>query len=316
MSGIEVSQLRVLVALTQHGGLTAAAKALGMAQSTASEAIAALERALGASVLRRRRKSSETILTEVGLALLPHARDVLASLAAAQLSVAEVSEQARASIAISANESLATYLLPRALTGLRARWPNTRFGVSIAICPGVRSAIHAGESEIGLFLSEESAPPDTLPDGAACRILGTGVSLIFFAQPHHPLVAKSRQSPVPHDVLAAFPLFISDASGDLPTMMRRFFVAGGFPEPALESAGTVEGVKLGIAGDSRAVGLLPDYAVRAEIDAGEAAAIRTRPEAPRMNLHALVAGTGARHPAAAELLDELGRLLSTSPANR
>jgi molybdate transport repressor ModE-like protein len=313
--GIEVSQLRVLVALTQYGGLTAAAKALGMAQSTASEAIAALERAVGAPVLLRRRKGSETILTEVGLALLPYARDVLASLASAQLAVAHVSEQARASIAISANESLATYLLPRALPGLRARWPNTRFGISIATCPGVRSAIHAGESEIGLFLSEVSVPADPLADGTACRILGTGVSLVFFAQPDHPLVAKSLQSPVPHDMLAAFPLVISDASGDLPAMMRKFFEAGGFPEPALESAGTVEGVKLGIAGDSRAVGLLPDYAVRAELDAGEAAAIRTRPEAPRMNLHALVAGTGARHPAATELLDELGRLLTSPPAH-
>lgn len=135
MSTIEVRQLRVLVALAKQGGVTAAAQSLGLAQSTVSEALAALERAVGAPVLLRRRGAHDSVLTDAGQALLPHARDVLASLESAHLAVAQVSGSARATIAIAANESIGTYLLPRALPAVRARWPNTRFAVSVATCP-------------------------------------------------------------------------------------------------------------------------------------------------------------------------------------
>jgi regulatory helix-turn-helix LysR family protein len=46
-AGLEIRHLRALVALVDSGSMTAAAQALGMAQSTVSEAMSALDRTLG-----------------------------------------------------------------------------------------------------------------------------------------------------------------------------------------------------------------------------------------------------------------------------
>ncbi|HEY4592317.1 MAG TPA: LysR family transcriptional regulator, partial [Thermoanaerobaculia bacterium] len=73
-SGLELRHLRAFVALVDHGSMTAAAQALGMAQSTVSEAMAALDRTLGTPAVARRRGARGHPLTPAGRALLPHAR--------------------------------------------------------------------------------------------------------------------------------------------------------------------------------------------------------------------------------------------------
>ena len=73
-AGLEVRHLRAFVALVDHGSMTAAAQALGMAQSTVSETMAALDRTLGTPAVTRRRGTRGHRLTPAGRALLPHAR--------------------------------------------------------------------------------------------------------------------------------------------------------------------------------------------------------------------------------------------------
>lgn len=311
LSGIEVRQLRVLVAIHDHGGLTAAARALGLAQSTASEAVAALERAVGTPTVRRQRRRGETPLTSAGAALLPYARDVLARIEAAHVAVAEVAAEARGNIAIASNESIGTYFLPRVLPAVRARWPNTRFAVSIALCHDVRHAVETGEADLGLFLGDPSPdrPADALPER---RVLGEDVIMTFFAQPAHPLLGRGA-APVARERLAEFPLFVSDGAGDLQALIRRYFGADGMPGPELEVAGTVDGVKRGVSGNPRAIGFLADYTVRAELDQRQVVVLPLRPAPPRKQVQALLGPTAAHHPAVADLLDELAELLTTSP---
>jgi molybdate transport repressor ModE-like protein len=307
LSNIEVRQLRVLVAIHQHGGLTAAAQALGIAQSTASEAVAGLERAVGTPMVRRGRRGDP--LTEAGHVLLPHARDVLDRLAAAQFAVAQVSTEARTSIAIASNESIGTYFLPRVLPAVRARWPNTRFAVTIALCHTVREAIAAGEADLGLLLGDGDGTQESQRGtGPRRRVLGRAVAMRFFAQPGHPLVARAGVDGVPRDWLNEFPLFISDGSGDLLALVRQFFDDEGLPGPSLEISGTVEGVKRGVAGDVRAVGFLADYALRTEIAERRVAVLRTRPAVPHKHVLALTSNAASRHPAVTDLLDELSEL--------
>lgn len=74
ISGLEIRQLRAFVALVERKRITAAAQSLGLAQSTVSEALSALERALGTPLVLRRRGGHGLELTDVGHALLPHAR--------------------------------------------------------------------------------------------------------------------------------------------------------------------------------------------------------------------------------------------------
>ena len=87
-SRVEIRQLRAFVAVVERGSISAAAIALGYAQSTLSEALAALDRAIGVTTIARKRGGHATSLTAAGGALLPHARHLLQELDAAHRCVA------------------------------------------------------------------------------------------------------------------------------------------------------------------------------------------------------------------------------------
>ncbi|WP_432157424.1 MULTISPECIES: LysR family transcriptional regulator [unclassified Streptomyces] len=73
---VELRQLRCLVAILDEGGFTDAAALLGVSQAAVSRTLASLERALGASLLRR--TSRVVTPTATGLRVAAHARRVLA----------------------------------------------------------------------------------------------------------------------------------------------------------------------------------------------------------------------------------------------
>ena len=307
---LEVRQLRTFVALVECGSVTAAAEQLGLAQSTVSESLAALERALGAAVTVRRRGFSDLLLTAAGHALLPHARTVLATLESAQIAVAGATTAAHATVDVVANESVSTYVLSGILADLRRRWPNTRFAVSVATCPGVRAGVEDGAFDVGLHLTAADLAPAAAA-GIEQVTMSGDVPLVVFAGPAHPLAPRApalRETVVRRDAVVEYPLFMSDAAGDFHALVRRFLEADGLPAPHLEATGSIEGVKRGVAGDARALGLLPAYAVADELRAGRFVRIPLRPAPPSMRLDALLSTARARHPALEELLASTRRM--------
>src|SRR5881227_4071111 len=188
-SELELRHLRAFVALVDHGSMTAAAQALGMAQSTVSEAMAALDRTLGTPAVARRRGARGNLLTPAGRALLPHARQVLAAVEDAQAAVAAVTREARASVDIVANESVSSYLLPDALALLRDRWPGTRFSVTVGACQAVRDGVARGRFDVGLLLAtevEETGPAAAAETARHPGMLLAEVTLVLFGGCGHP----------------------------------------------------------------------------------------------------------------------------------
>jgi DNA-binding transcriptional LysR family regulator len=311
----EFRHLRAFVALVDQGSITGAAQALGLAQSTVSESLTALERGLGAPITLRRRGARDVLLTAAGHTLLPHARGLLASLDAAHVAVASVTNNAHASVEIVTNESVSTYVLPKALANLRVRWPNTSFAVTVATCPGVRAGVRAGEFDIGLLLEVDDPEHQTdrsaigatiLPALSAERVIvADNVRLVVFASPFHPLILSTAVTPVPVTELAEYPLFMSDAAGDFHTLVSRFFESDGIPGPHLEASGSVEAVKRAVANNTRALGILPTYAISEELQTGHFVVLSLRPAPPRMRLEALLSDNRARHPAVTELIDSM-----------
>jgi DNA-binding transcriptional LysR family regulator len=301
-STVEVRQLKAFVALVEQGSVTAAAQTLGVAQSTMSEALSSLERALGTSLFLRRRGSHELVLTEAGDALLPHARSVLDLLAAAHVAVASVTTGARARVAIATNESLSTYIVGPQLDIMRRAWPNTTFEVTVMMCAGVRSGVEGGEYDLGLILEPgDDATPIKLAERA---VISDDVPLVIFAQPAHPL-ARTAPAAVKRDALGAFALYISDAAGDFHLLVRRYLEHDGLLAPPIHPTGSVESVKRSVLADARAIGLLPAYAIADEIQGGRVVALRVKPGPPRMCLEALTSRTRAQHPAIRQLVDAL-----------
>ena len=286
---LEVRQLSVFVALVESRGISAAARALGLAQSTVSEALAALERTLGSSVVDRR----SVKLTPAGEALLPHARAILAAVDAAQREVARAANAVRGTVEITACESVSAYLLPPALAPLRERWPSTRFSVSVAPCDDVAKGIANGTFDVGFQLEW----PARSSNGAEHHVLADELPLVVFARDAHPMAR--RAAALRADELERYPLFISDAAGDFPTQARRMFRAR-----TIESAGTVEGVKRAVSAAPDALGLLPGYALTEELRAGRFRRVHVRPS-PTVALGAVLSTARPRHPAVKELLATL-----------
>jgi len=310
-SGLEVRHLRAFVALVDQGSMTAAAQVLGMAQSTISEAIAALERAVGTAVVVRRRGVPGIHLTPPGRALLPHARGVLAALADAHASVVAASREARTAVDIVANESVSSYLLPPALATLRRAWPNTRFAVTVGTCTAVREGLDEGRYDLGLLLETDTGAGGDRPAEAAAAP-GDGpavladVDLVVFCPVENPL-ARAASAGVPRLALARHTVFSSDSSGDFHALLRGYFMADGGPGPRLESAGSIDAVKRSVLADPRALGVLPAYTLDEELRARVVRVVSVRPRLPRFRLVARYGRKAPASPAVLELVDALRR---------
>ncbi|HEY4590147.1 MAG TPA: LysR family transcriptional regulator [Thermoanaerobaculia bacterium] len=309
-SGLELRHLRALLALVDHGSLTAAAQALGMAQSTMSETMAALDRTLGTPAVARRRGARGNLLTPAGRALLPHARRVLTAVEDAQAAVAAVTREARASVDIVANESVSSYLLPDALALLRDRWPGTRFAVTVGACQAVRDGVARGRFDVGLLLATEAEETGPAAAGETGTLLAE-VTLVLFGGGGHPL---ARAAAVPRARLAPYRIFASDASGDFHAMLRGFFQADGVPAPRLEASGTIDAVKRSVLAEPLALGVLPDYALADDLRAGLARVVPVRPSLPRLRLEAHLGETRPLAPAAADLV-QVVRAAAGRPQN-
>jgi molybdate transport repressor ModE-like protein len=308
LSGLEIRHLRTFVALVEAGRVTAAARSLGVAQSTVSEALLALERIVGTPVILRRRGGHGLMLTAAGHALLPHARKILSAVDAAHRAFVSTSAGARTTVKIVANESVSSYLLPHVLQQLRRRWAGTRFTVSVATCADVRGGIASGAFDVGLLLEEQSkkrtpgGKDRPSPSFADRRTIISGIPLVLFSGVSHPLARDRASRPLHPDALSPFPLFISDAAGDFHDLVLRLFRNTRGLGAAIEAVGSVEGVKKAVIDDSTALGLLPAYAIVEEITSGTLAHIQIQPPAPCMRLDALLSQSRARHPSVDELL--------------
>ncbi len=319
LPGLEVRQLRAFATLVDRGGITAAARELGVAQSTVSEALSALERVLGAPVAVRRPGARRIELTPAGKALLPHARAVLAALGEAQAAVAAATRRMRGRVEVVANESVSTYLLPAALGPLRRRWPNTRFAVSVAACAGVREGVARNRFDVGLLLgaegpeSQASAADAGMPAEAGPRPLAP-VRILLFSRPGHPAVPRGRASSVARVRLAAYPIFVSDASGDFQTLLSDFFAGDGLPGPRLQPTGSIEAVKRSVSSDPLALGVLPEYTLADELRTGQVEVVPVRPGLPRVRLEARLPPARPTHPAVVEIIDSICAALVRSPS--
>ena len=246
---LQLRQVQAFVALVENRSVTAASQALGLAQSTVSEAIAALERELGTALIAHKRGTHTVALTPAGKVLLPHARELLAAVEKTYAAAAEAAVSARGVVNIIANESVSTYVLSQVLMTVRRRWRNTQFAVSVASCPEVREGVRSGAFDLGLLLTSanrKSPARSRSTNGKWSQgehLIAPLVPLVMFASPAHPLARLDSRSPVRRSALDVFPVFVSDAVGDYRALLERFFRGDDLPGPRLESTGSIEGVK-------------------------------------------------------------------------
>jgi DNA-binding transcriptional LysR family regulator len=309
---LELRQLRAFVLLVDTGNLSATARLLGVAQSTMSEGVAALERALGTRIVVRKRGGRGIALTAAGGTLLPYARKVLESLEDAHVAVAAVDHDVRTRVEVIANESVSTYLLPSALSEVRKQWPKLRVAVTVGMCPSITEGVSTARYDVGLMLqtgrpsddSASSIDDTTLHSGA---VFLAEVPLVLFSAANHPLTSHARR-PLLREELANYTVFISDARGYFFDLVQGFLRADGVPGPRLEATGSVEAVKQSVLTDRLGLGVLPIYAVAEEVRTARLSTLRVRPDLPRVRLEAMsYRARPPAHPAVAVLLEAVRR---------
>ena len=261
------------MAVVEVGSHTRAARALGISQSTVSETLSALERALGTTLLRKAAKGP--MLTPSGEALLPYARRLLALANELMGELARVSTHVSATLVVAAVESLSAYVLPSRVAALRERWPNARLEVITGICPEIRASVAAGKSDLGLVLEAET--------GTADASILAHARLVVFGSPAHQLVHCRASA----EQLRGFDFYMSDTAGDYHQVLRQYFEGAQLPPPRTQALGSIEGVKRGILAGGNALGLLPAHAVEQELRDGVLAEIYVSPALPRLVLRAV-----------------------------
>jgi DNA-binding transcriptional LysR family regulator len=288
-TGLELRHLRVFAAVVEAGTHTRAARALGVSQSTVSETLGALERTLGVELFRKAGRSLP--LTASGEVLLAYARRLFALDGELAAALAEASNAVKATLVVSAVESIGAYVLPARLAVLRERWPSVRVEVLTGSCAEIRERVAAGESDVGFVLEPEGG-------GETGEVLASA-RLLVLAAPSHPLTQRVASA----EELRGCDFLMCDASGNYHQTLRQHFDAAGVLGPATQAMGSIEGVKRGVLAGGTQVGLLPEHAIEAELRDGVLAEVAIRPLLPCVLLRAVLGPGGSRSAVIDELID-------------
>ncbi len=141
-------QLRVFVAIADRAHVTRAAAYLGITQSAASAAIAALEARTDAVLFDRVGRRIE--LTDTGRRFLPEARAVLDRAAAARSVLDDLAGLTTGALSVAASQTIATYWLPRRLVAFHAAHPGIQLDVTIGNTRQVERSVVEGAAALGL----------------------------------------------------------------------------------------------------------------------------------------------------------------------
>ncbi|HWU31576.1 MAG TPA: LysR family transcriptional regulator [Marmoricola sp.] len=194
----DLTALELLVAVADHGSLSSAARALGMAQPNASRSIGRLERHLGVNLVVRSTAGSR--LTPEGLLIVDWARVTLEA-TATLLDGAEALAAGNSTLTVAASQTVGEHLLPLWLSKLRIQHPEATVTVQIENSAAVTAAVLSGHVGLG-FIEDPDAPK-----GLHIWTVGHD-ELIVVISPSHPWAR--RRKPLTLNDLAATPLLVRE----------------------------------------------------------------------------------------------------------
>jgi DNA-binding transcriptional LysR family regulator len=163
---MELRDLNYFLACVEHGSVTAAARAVHVAQPTLSHALARLEREAGARLLERRPRDRLRPTAE-GRLLLARAQEALAAVSGFSADLAALHGLARGELQVGSIQSLNATLLPTPIAAFVARYPGIALRVRTHPAEGIAQAVRQGGEEIGFVAG---APPETLTGLAVRRL--------------------------------------------------------------------------------------------------------------------------------------------------
>lgn len=198
---LDVTRLRVLVAVARNGSVTAAAHALNYAQPSVSHHIARLEAETGARLLERAGRGIR--LTDAGRLLAERAEEILGRLDAAEAELAAHVGLRQGRVRLAAFPSALATLVPAAAARLAAATPGIEFMLTEAEPPEALRMLRAGYVDVAVVFRHYQAEADSAPPEPADE--GTRGTLLLDEPVHLVTKATGQQPPAtPSDDLAAY----------------------------------------------------------------------------------------------------------------
>ena len=142
-------QLGYLIALAQHLNFTRAAASCFVTQSTLSAGLKELEATLGASLVERDRQS--VLMTPLGLEVVERARQLLAAAEDLAALAAASAEPMSGTLRLGAIPTIAPFLLPRILPGLRTRYPKLKLLLREDVSANLLQRLADGQLDFALL---------------------------------------------------------------------------------------------------------------------------------------------------------------------
>ncbi|RSO10726.1 LysR family transcriptional regulator [Streptomyces sp. WAC 06783] len=303
---MELRQLRYFVSVVEEGGFTRAAARLHLAQPGLSAQIRQLEKEVGQPLLDRSGRSVTP--TEVGRAVLPHARAALAAAEAVRQTVDAYTGLLRGRVTLGLVSGATGHVFDIAalLADFHDAHPSVELTLTEDTTERMQAALLAGELDIAILGTAEEVPPP----GMAFQTM-IDVPLVATVTPGVPLPDRTYGTTIPLADLRDRPLIcLPHGTGVRAALERGCSQAGFRPRVAFEAAAPHVLVRLAARGLGIAV--LPAGEDESPLD-GQLRTMRiVRPEM-RARIALAWQATGPSSPAARALLDRLREALPKPP---
>jgi DNA-binding transcriptional LysR family regulator len=216
--------MQVFVRVAERGSFSAAARAMGISQPSASQQVAALESELGARLIHR--TTRHLTLTDAGVRYLEQATVVLDALAAADAAVKDDPTQLRGRVRVQAPSGIGQQIVAPSLMNFQAEHPDVRVELALddriadVVAEGVDLAIRLGPlppnglvaRHIGRVERAVVASPDYLARHGVPQTpdqLRLHPHVRFSGSVDHPLTLMGPDGPV---TIAVAPGFVANNS--------------------------------------------------------------------------------------------------------
>lgn len=194
----DLAALELLVAIAERGGLSAAARHIGMAQPNATRTLARLEKALALELVVRHPTGSR--LTPAGAAVAEGARRVLDETREMLGAAGALRAERDGGLAVAASLTVAEYLAPAWLGALRRDLPGVAVRLHVVNSADAAELVRSRACEIGFVEA-----PDA-PDGLVSTVVARD-RLAVVVPPGH---AWAHRSGVTAAELAETPLVVRE----------------------------------------------------------------------------------------------------------
>ncbi|MGW7070586.1 LysR family transcriptional regulator [Streptomyces sp. NPDC054855] len=146
---LNVRRLLLLAEVAERGSLTAAAEALSMTTSAASQQMSLFEREAGQPLIERLPRGVRP--TAAGAALVERGRAIRREMQAAEADLEAFGHLDRGVVTLGSFPTASASLLPLALTRFRRAHPQVRTVVRAGVLAQLREMLHIGEVELSLL---------------------------------------------------------------------------------------------------------------------------------------------------------------------